>query len=165
MEVAGANRRWRGQPAPKAFGVPDGHRGSRRELAVAQLFSLIWRLRAFVVNTYIVIPARKIDGQSGWITDLVAGIVRRVLPAANPDFEHIYERVVAFHVELDSGGSPEREVGLDSSGRVVFIAPWRENLGVILDSYSEPFDSSKFEQIPAEQFEQEWKSYDLRPVA
>jgi hypothetical protein len=117
------------------------------------------------VNTYIVIPARKIDSQSGWITDLVTGILSRVLPAANPDFGDIYDRVVAFHVELDSDGSPEREVGLDSSGRVVFIAPWRENLGVILDSYSEPFDSSKFEQIPAEQFDQEWKSYDLRPVA
>jgi len=33
MEVAGANRRWRGQ-----FRC----RGSRRESAVAQLFSLIW---------------------------------------------------------------------------------------------------------------------------
>jgi len=117
------------------------------------------------VNTYIVIPAPKLDSQSGRVTDLVAGFLRRILPAANPDFHNIYERVVAFHVELDSDGSPEREVGLDSSGRVVFIAPWRENLGVILDSYSEPFDSSKFEQIPAVQFEQEWKSYDLRPVA
>ena len=117
------------------------------------------------MNTYIVIPARKIDGQSSRVTDLFAGFLRRVLPAANPDFDNIYERVVVFHVELDADGSPERELGIDSSGRVVFIAPWRENLGVILDSYSDPFDSSKFEQIPAEQFEQEWKSYDSQPVA
>ena len=33
MEVAGANRRWRG---------PFRYRGSRRESAVALLFSLIW---------------------------------------------------------------------------------------------------------------------------
>ena len=125
----------------------------------------IRRHQAFVVNTYIIIPARKIDSQSGWITNLVAGFLRRALPAANPDFHDIYERVVTFHVELDSDGSPERELGLDSSGRIVFIAPWRENLGVILDSYSETFDSSKFEQISAEQFEQEWKSYNSQPVA
>ena len=123
------------------------------------------RLRAFVVNTYIIIPARKSDSQSGRIANLVAGILSRVLPAANPDFHDIYGRVVTFHVELDSDGSPEREVGLDSSGRVVFIAPWRENLGVILDSYEEPFDASKYEQISAERFQREWESFEAPKVA
>ena len=29
------------EPTPKAFGVPDGHRGSRRESAVAPIFALV----------------------------------------------------------------------------------------------------------------------------
>jgi hypothetical protein len=116
------------------------------------------------VNTYIIIPTPKRDSQSGWITNLVAGLLSRVLPSGNPDFSHLYDQVVVFHVEIDSDGSAEREVGLDASGRVITIAPWRENLGVIVDSDGR-FDPAEFQHISPEQFEQEWKSYDSQPVA
>ena len=117
------------------------------------------------MKSYIIIPIPKHKVQPSRIASLFGGLLRRVLPEANPDFHHQIERVTAFHVELDADGSPERELGVDASGQTVFIAPWRENLGVILDSYSEPFDASKHQQIPAEQFEQEWKSYESQPVA
>jgi len=118
------------------------------------------------VNTYIIIPARKSDEDSGRIAILVADVLHRILPSANPDFDDfIYDRVVAFHVELDSDGSPERELGIDSGGQVVFIAPWRENLGVILDIFDEPFEASKYEQISAEQFQREWESFTAPKVA
>jgi len=89
------------------------------------------------VNSYIIISTQtktSKEGESGCLLSLAAGILRKVLPAANPDFDHLFGRVASFHVELGGDGFPQREVGLDATGRVLTIAPWRDNLGLILDT-------------------------------
>ena len=74
-----SSRRWRWQPAPKAFGVPDGYRGSRRESAVAQLSTLIWHLRDALSRN-----ARKedINPEDTWIRDAALDSGERVTLAA-----------------------------------------------------------------------------------
>jgi hypothetical protein len=119
------------------------------------------------VKSYIIInmPTRTSkDGGPGWVISLAAGFLCGVLPAANPDFDHVYDRVVAFHIELDSDGFPEREVGIDANGQVLAIAPWRKNVGLILDTDG-TFDPSKYERISAEQFQREWESFGASSVA
>ena len=99
--------------------------------------------------------------QPGWFVRLL----QRVLPAANPDFEHFYDEVVMWHVEIEEAtGEPLREVGLDSQKHVLVIGPWHDNHGFIVDC-CRTFVPAEYEQISAEQFEHEWKSFEKQPVA
>ena len=120
------------------------------------------------MNAYIVIPIpprTSPEEKPGWIARLAVGALRRIVPAANPDFEHLYDRVTTWHVETDaSTGEPLREVGLDSAGHVVAIAPWRDNYGCIVDGPAN-FNPTEYQHVSAEQFEQEWNSFNATNVA
>ena len=120
------------------------------------------------MNAYIVIstpPSAASETKPGLLATLAFGALRRVIPAASPDFEHLYERVLTWHVEIDaSSGEPLREVGFDSSGRVVVIGPWRDNYGCIVDS-NVTFALSEYPHVSAEQFEHEWNSFNESTVA
>jgi hypothetical protein len=48
---------------------------------------------------------------------LVGAFLRRVLPAANPDFEAAYDTVNKWWVEIDTAGAPQRELGFDALGK------------------------------------------------
>lgn len=81
------------------------------------------------------------------------------------DPEYLYDRVTTWHVETEaSTGKPLREVGLDSANRVVLIAPWLGNYGFIVDS-PVTFNPVEYEHVSAEQFEQEWNSFDATNVS
>ena len=115
------------------------------------------------VKAYICIPTPKSSGSSkpGWLIR----ILQRVLPAANPDFERFYHDVVVWHVEIGAAtGEPLREVGLDAQERVLAIGPWGENVGFIVDCGG-TFDPAEYQQISAEQFEDEWKGFDPESVS
>jgi hypothetical protein len=87
------------------------------------------------------------------------------VPAANPDIEHLYERVTVWHVETDGfTGEPLREVSLENTGHVVVIGPWNDNYGFIVDS-NVTFNPSEHQPLSAEQFEQEWNSFNAPNVA
>jgi len=121
------------------------------------------------VNAYIVVstpPNAEPSAQPSWIANLAIAVLRRIVPAANPDFpDDLYERVATWHVEIDSlKGEPLREVGLDAEGRVVVIGPWRDNYGVIVDCNG-IFDPSQYPHVSAEQFEHEWNSFNAPTVA
>lgn len=101
----------------------------------------------------------------GLPTRLFIGFLQKIIPAANPDFEHLYDRVTVWHVEIDAtSGAPQREVGLDATGQVLAIAPWGNNYGFIVDSTGN-FEPGEYQQIPAEQFDQEWNSFHATKVA
>ena len=79
--------------------------------------------------------------------------------------EYLYDGVATWHVETDaSTGKPLREVGLDSASRVVVIGPWLDNYGFIVDS-PVTFNPAEYQQLSAEQFEQEWNSFHATNVA
>ena len=102
--------------------------------------------------------------QPDWLARLGISALRRVLPAANPDFEHLYERVRTWHVEIDSqSGEPLREVGLDSAEHVVVIGPWRDNHGFIVDCNG-TFDPAEYPHVSPDQFEREWNTFQTSNV-
>jgi hypothetical protein len=113
------------------------------------------------MTTCICIPIPESPGSEkpGWFVRLL----QRVIPAINPDFEHLYDQVVMWHVEIDSAtGEPLREVGLDARQRVIAIGPWRDNYGYMVDCGG-TFVPAEHAQISAGQFEQEWQSFDSGP--
>ena len=48
-----------------------------------------------------------------------ARLLRKVVPAANPDFEPLYGGVRLWWVEVDDGGRPQREIGFGSGSDVL----------------------------------------------
>jgi hypothetical protein len=84
----------------------------------------------------------------------------RWLLAGNPAFEHLYEQVTYWHLEIDEelGGEPIREIGFGAQGQAIAVAPWNGEDGFIVNS-SANFDPDACKQITADQFEQEWSRF------
>ena len=118
------------------------------------------------MKAYICIPVPPSSPTNpGLATRILIGVLRRIVPAANPDFDHLYGKVSVWHVEVDAAtGQPQREVGLDSAGRVVAIGPWGDNCGVVVDSAS-ALSPADYEQLPPEQFEREWDRFHAASAA
>jgi len=91
-------------------------------------------------------------GQDG----LVAKILGRVLPKANPDFEHRYHKVQFWYLELDDIGRVLREVGLDENSVPVVMGPWGDNHGLWTDSHT-MLNSIEYEELAADEFEAGWR--------
>ncbi len=89
---------------------------------------------------------------------LLERFVRKIVPAANPDFESRYYAVRLWWIELDDVGVPQREIGLDSSGRPIVIGPFQENFGFWTDS-SMTFSSSEWELVSPSEFDARWRSF------
>jgi hypothetical protein len=93
---------------------------------------------------------------SAWVGSLLVSILRRVLPAANPDFDDQYARVVRWWVEVDSKGLPIREIGFDRLGAPIVLAPIGPNRGCITDSLSTFVEWSNDARVQG-QFEETWQ--------
>jgi hypothetical protein len=92
--------------------------------------------------------------EDGW----AARLLRKVLPAANPDFEPLYGGVRLWWVEVDDNGAPQREIGFGSGSEVLVVGPLEENMGFWTDSPM-VFSSSDLEQIDAQAFEAYWSRF------
>lgn len=95
------------------------------------------------------------------MSDWRVRIVRMILffvPRANPDNELLYPKVRSWALELDDQGWPQREVGLDSSGKPLFCAPNRRNTGFWPDMAAKQFDLAELQSIPAENFNDLWSA-------
>jgi hypothetical protein len=57
---------------------------------------------------------------SDW-RDRLLKIIFFFVPRANPDNELLYPRVRSWALEIDEDGWPQREVGLDSTGKPLFV--------------------------------------------
>ncbi len=88
-------------------------------------------------------------------------LVKRVLPAANPDFDALIPQVRHWWLEVDEAGVPQREIGFDSTGGVLFVAPVGDNGGFWTDS-EKRFLVSDNELVTAEAFENIWREFMVR---
>ena len=88
---------------------------------------------------------------------LRSALFKRVV--ANPDYEDAMHLVSEWLVEFDEQNLPWREIGLDSSGRIVLSGPNEANYGFWLDSNMTIDDFEGFE-MTAEEFETYWKDTD-----
>lgn len=85
-----------------------------------------------------------------------ARVLRRLLPAANPDTEPLFHKAERWWVEINEQGLPQREIGFDESGAAVVLAPVGRNFGFIIDSSDKWEDFSGESSIAAQNFEKEW---------
>jgi len=105
------------------------------------------------------------DGlKRGSLKRMLVGILTKVLPKANPDFDDKVDEVKYWLVECDNEtGIPQREIGLDKEGRVILKIPYKNNYGywtdstLLLSDFKEQFDVS---EISKDSFEQNWELFD-----
>jgi hypothetical protein len=86
-------------------------------------------------------------------------ILKLVLPAANPDFEGAYGKVVRWWVEIDPAGVSQRELGFSAVGEAVVAGPFGRNIGFWTDSHM-VFDVGDYEVVPLDEFESAWSLFE-----
>jgi hypothetical protein len=98
------------------------------------------------------------------IKKLVIGVLTRIIPAQNPDFDNTIGNVAKWLVECDKEtGTPQREIGLDNEGRVLMKMPFKKNYGywtdnnMLLDDFRKHFEVS---EITKEEFERQWALFE-----
>lgn len=78
------------------------------------------------------------------------------VPRANPDVERLYPLVREWALELSEDGWPQREIGLDSSGRPLFATPNERNTGYWTDMGQKQFLASELRPITPDEFARLW---------
>ena len=98
------------------------------------------------------------------IKRVISEIFNGVTPKANPDFENKIGLVKKWIIEIDSEtGIPQREIGMDKSGRIIVKMPYQKNYGYWTDSnllftdLKNEFDTSK---ITKDTFENYWNLFE-----
>jgi len=96
--------------------------------------------------------------QRGLAPRAVEHVLRAIIPAANPDFEHCYDSVRKWWIEIDSRGEPQRELGFDERGDVIVAAPMGKNFGFFTDSNA-VFDVNDHPVVEQFLFDSAWASF------
>lgn len=87
--------------------------------------------------------------------------LRAIIPAANPDFERSYVKVCKWWVEIDSAGTPQRELGFNERGEVIAASPIGKNFGFFTDS-NVVFAVADHPDVEHRLFEAAWHSFEDR---
>ena len=82
-----------------------------------------------------------------------------VLPKANPDFEHLYDDVRDWWLEIDENNIPKRELGFDQSGKVIVASPLHNNYGFWTDS-GERIGDENYTLISHNDFAKAWGNFE-----
>ena len=87
-------------------------------------------------------------------------ILTTVIPKANPDYENEIDKVKTWLIELDTEtGIPQREIGLNNSGKPILRMPFQDNYGYWTDNNLLLADFKKHFQvreIDKSMFEVKW---------
>jgi len=118
-------------------------------------------------NTYIKFRSsdsvvQKVPGNIG--KSLAKVVLESIAPIANPDFDKKIDRVAMWLIEFENDSYyPNREVGLDSSGKTIMIMPWEKNYGywtdnnLVIENFRSHFETI---DITKKEFEKNWSSFD-----
>ena len=117
-------------------------------------------------NTYIKFryPDSKVKKVPENIGKRLAKVVlESIVPIANPDFENKIDKVDFWLIEFENDSYyPNREIGLDSSGKTIMIMPWEKNYGywtdnnLVIENFRANFETIN---ITREEFEKYWNSF------
>jgi len=99
---------------------------------------------------------------SDW-RDRLLKIIFFFVPRANPDNELLYPQVRSWALEIDEDGWPQREVGLDSTGKPLFRAPDHRNTGFWPDMAARQFHADEVKQISEREFNDLWSALQAGP--
>jgi hypothetical protein len=84
-------------------------------------------------------------------------LLRKVLPAANPDMEQFYALTRKWWLEIDDVGKPQREIGFDSENTPIVLGPVGNNPGFLIDSSDDWKDSVGDSAEAKNEFENTWQ--------
>jgi len=116
-------------------------------------------------TTYIQFEKQTIDKQTSK-KGLLARILTKIFPSANPDFEDKIAEVQYWLLELDSEtGNPKREIGLNKERQAILKMPFKRNYGYWTDSnvtLNEFKKSSDVSEISKDSFEEMWEQFGTR---
>lgn len=88
---------------------------------------------------------------------MLVGLLRRIIPEANPSYRDKMHLVDTWYIEFDEQGLPNREVGVDIDGQPVVAGPTSTDYGFWLDTNVTDVDLDGVE-IQQEEFELLWNS-------
>ena len=90
-------------------------------------------------------------------------VLESIVPIANPDFDKKIDMVATWLIEFENDSYyPNREIGLDSSGKTIMIMPWEKNYGywtdnnLVIGNFRSHFETI---DITRQEFEKYWKSF------
>ena len=90
-------------------------------------------------------------------------VLESTVPIANPDFEKNIDKVAFWLIEFENDSYyPNREIGLDSSGKTIMIMPWEKNYGywtdnnLVIENFRTNFETIN---INKDEFEKYWNSF------
>ena len=82
-----------------------------------------------------------------------------IIPKANPDFEHLYQNVRMWWLEIEAKNIPQRELGFDEKGNVIVAAPISNNYGFWTDGGGQ-IESENMTLISRDEFVKAWDSFE-----
>lgn len=109
---------------------------------------------------YLKIKVNKKDTVRKQKRSIFEKLLSFLIPKANPDFEDKIDKVSDWLLEFESENStPNREIGIDISNRIILKMPYQKNYGYWTDNslnfkdFKEKFD---YEAIDKGDFEEYW---------
>ncbi len=79
------------------------------------------------------------------------------IPKENPDFDKQVDNVAEWLIEIDpQRNKPNREIGIDISGKTILKMPWLENKGFWHSGLFERFDPVAIDKST---FEKRWNAF------
>ena len=102
----------------------------------------------------------ELKGSKAW--DIVDKILRKIIPLANPQFDHLLSNVAVWKIEFDEEENATwREIGFDANGAMVVAMPHGKNYGYWTDNHLtlKDYDSFHPTVIDRTEFEKDWKAF------
>jgi hypothetical protein len=84
-------------------------------------------------------------------------ILKKIIPAANPDLETYYPRTRTWWLEVSDGGKPQREIGFDVEMNPIVLGPVGSNFGFLVDSSDDWTKSTEDSVQAARDFQKTWE--------
>lgn len=122
---------------------------------------------------YLKFEAPKTEKEEGkpnkvkmFLVESAIGILNKIIPEANPDYDNKIDDVKTWLVEInDKDGYPNREIGIDENGFVIMTMPDDKNYGYWTDNnlkengFKQHF---KTFEIGKEMFDKLWDEFERR---
>lgn len=94
------------------------------------------------------------------------GILKKIIPEANPDYDELIDNVKTWLVEIGNENEyPNREIGIDENGIVIMTMPDDRNYGYWTDNNLNKNDFEehfKTEEIEKEIFDKLWNEFEKK---
>ena len=99
------------------------------------------------------------------IADSFIKLISIIIPKANPDFEHLIEKVDFWKIEFNSKENyTEKEIGFDNNGESIVAMPMGNNYGYWADNNLTLEDYKVFSpvDVSGDEFDKDWNEFKMK---